>query len=257
MRAVYGQKALLGRTMHAIEYDAIHDEFVVPQQFAQAILTFEGGADGQVAPIRVIQGPKTKLMGLSRLALDPVNDEIFVPQGNLVLVYPRLGNGDVPPKRILQANVGGGGGAGAVAVDPVNDVLVVSGRAQSGPHAGRMSLSIYNRTDEGNTAPMRVIIGPNTGMISLGGPFRVYPPKGRIIVSIRGGTGETLASDKSFVGIWSIEDDGDVPPQWTIGGPNAMLVMPRGIALDPKNKNLIVSDKRLNAVLTYYFPEMF
>ena len=36
-----------------------------------------------------------------------------------------------------------------------------------------------------------------------------------------------------------------------------MLVMPRGIALDPKNKNLIVSDKRLNAVLTYYFPEMF
>jgi hypothetical protein len=33
--------------------------------------------------------------------------------------------------------------------------------------------------------------------------------------------------------------------------------MPRGIALDPKNKAMMVSDKRLNAVLTFYFPEMF
>jgi hypothetical protein len=33
--------------------------------------------------------------------------------------------------------------------------------------------------------------------------------------------------------------------------------MPRGIALDVKNKNMLVSDKRLNAVLTFHFPEMF
>ncbi len=40
--------------MHAIVYDAIHDEFVVPQPFGQAILTFRGDAAGEASPIRVI-----------------------------------------------------------------------------------------------------------------------------------------------------------------------------------------------------------
>ena len=39
VRKVEGQKTLLGRTMHGFTYDEIHDEFTVPQQFAQAILT--------------------------------------------------------------------------------------------------------------------------------------------------------------------------------------------------------------------------
>jgi hypothetical protein len=44
-------------------------------------------------------------------------------------------------------------------------------------------------------------------------------------------------------------------------GPSAVLTafcaMPRGIAVDVKNKNMFISDKRLNAVLTFHFPEMF
>ena len=52
---------MLGRTMHSIVYDDLHDEFVVPQQFGQAILTFRGGADGEEAPVRVIQGSLTQL----------------------------------------------------------------------------------------------------------------------------------------------------------------------------------------------------
>ena len=56
IRKLEGQKTLLGRTMHAIAYDEVHDEYMVPQQFGQAILTFRGGASGEEAPIRVIQG---------------------------------------------------------------------------------------------------------------------------------------------------------------------------------------------------------
>ncbi len=61
VRKIEGQKTLLGRTMHSIVYDEIHDEFVVPQQFGQAILTFRGGADGEEVPVRVIQGSLTQL----------------------------------------------------------------------------------------------------------------------------------------------------------------------------------------------------
>ena len=53
--------------MHGIAYDEIHDEFTVPQQFAQAILTFRGDASGESAPIRVIHG-------------GPVNSLVYVVQ---------------------------------------------------------------------------------------------------------------------------------------------------------------------------------
>jgi hypothetical protein len=61
----------------------------------------------------------------------------------------------------------------------------------------------------------------------------------------------------SFVGIWSIRDNGDVPPRWKIGGPRSTLKKPRGVALDPAHKEVIVADMRLNAVLTYFLPELF
>ena len=64
--------------------------------------------------------------------------------------------------------------------------------------------------------------------------------------------------DGTFIGIWSIYDDGDVPPRWKIEGkPGNIMVKPRGVALDPNHKELLVSDMRLNAVLTFSFPEIF
>ncbi|MBI4482589.1 MAG: hypothetical protein HY652_06830 [Acidobacteria bacterium] len=251
-RRIEGQTTLLGRTMHSIAYDPVHDEFTVPQQFGQAILTFRGGASGEEPPIRVIQGSLTQLIDPDRLDVDPVHNEIFVPQGDSVLVFPREARGDVAPIRVLKGP-NTQLGASAVAVDPANNLLIVVGSWQrSGPR-----IRIFNRTDEGNVKPRAVIGGPKSGFKSLGGPFALYPPRGWIIASVRP-TGEVLASsEESFVGVWSIHDNGDVPPRWTIGGPKGILQMPRGVALDPKNKSLIVTDKRLNAVLTFYFPEIF
>ena len=56
---------------------------------------------------------------------------------------------------------------------------------------------------------------------------------------------------------WSVNDNGDVPPRWQIGGPNQLLRQIRGITLVPKQKEVIVSDKYVNAVMTFYFPEIF
>jgi hypothetical protein len=61
----------------------------------------------------------------------------------------------------------------------------------------------------------------------------------------------------SFVGVWSINDNGDIPPQWVIGGPRGAFQMVRGVAVNGKHKEVIVTDKRLNAVLTFYVPEIF
>src|SRR4029077_20134607 len=96
-----GQASRLGRTMHDIRYNEVNDEILVPNPFANAILVFRGGANGQEAPIRIIQGAKTGLDGPERLDIDTVHREIFVPDGNQVLVYPLDANGDVAPIRAI------------------------------------------------------------------------------------------------------------------------------------------------------------
>jgi hypothetical protein len=251
-RRIEGQGSMLGRTMHGIVYDPVHDEFTVPQQFAQAILTFRGGANGEEPPVRMIQGSQTRLRDPDRLDVDYVHNEIYVPMDGQILVFPRDGNGNIAPIRIIK--IAGDTRIGdALAVDAVHNLIVAEGRMGKQPE-----FLIFNRTDEGEVKPKGVIGGPKSKFRNLGGPFAVYAPKSEIIASVRGG-GEyaDLASDESFVGVWSLNDNGDVPPKWTIGGPYGVIQMPRGIALDPKNKNMMVSDKRLNSVLTFSFPEMF
>jgi hypothetical protein len=255
VRKVEGQNSLLGRTMHGIAYDPIHDEFTVPQQFGQAILTYRGAANGEEAPIRVIQGPHSGLDAPEHLDVDSVHNEIFVPtRYGAVLVFPRDGRGDVAPIRTLRGPNTMLAGDAPISVDPVNNLLIVGGTAGR----GQTRLLIFNRTDSGDVKPRAVIGGPKSQMYSFGGPFAVYPEKHEILVSVRGpGPYAELASEEAYVGVWSELDNGDVGPKWTIGGPHGILRMPRGIAVDVKNRNMFVSDKRLNAVLTFHFPEMF
>ena len=239
--------------MHALAYDAIHDEIVVPQPIPQNILTFRGQATGEEPPVRLIQGPLIQLGHADKLAIDPVNNEILVPQGEAVLVFSREANGNVAPIRILKGP-DAFRAASQIAVDPVANLLLVSGTSASGDDG----VMIFERTAQGNAKPRGIIRGPNGNILT-------YPPRGWIIAttsvprrdsspSLRE---ENLANNRSYVGVWSIHDRGDVPPRWMIGGPNGMLLQIRGVALDPKNKTVMISDKRLNALLTYSFPEIF
>jgi hypothetical protein len=221
--------------MHSVDYDPLHDEVVLPQQFGQAILTFRGESAGETPPVRVIQGSRTEIHDASRVALDPVNNEIFVPEGERILVFPREAHGNVPPIRVIE------GpdtllGAASIDVDPVHDLLVVGGR--SGAPGKGDHILLFDRTARGNAKP------------------RAVPPGGWILIA-QDGVQSPRTDGRSFVGVWSIEDSGDVPPRWTIGGPQGKLIKPRGVDLDPENQALIVSDKEMNAVLTYHVPQLF
>ena len=238
--------------MHGLSYDEIHDEFTVPQQFAQAILTFAGGAEGETAPLRVIQGSNTRLEAPDRVAVDAVNNEIYVPEGNKILVYDRLANGNVAPKRAIEGP-DAGLGMDAVAIDPINNfLLVAAGGGGGGRDRSGTRFLVFDRTANGNAKPKWTIQGPR----AMGGPFAIYPPK-KLILATNRPLGEELAGDDSYLGVWSYEKSSDGPPLWTIGGPNGILQMPRGVTLDVKNKSIIASDKRLNSVFTFRVPEIF
>ncbi len=263
-RKIEGQKTMLGRTMHGIAYDAIHDEIVVPQQFGQAILTFRGGANGEEPPIRVIQGSRTQLRSPDRLAIDPVHNEIFVIERGFMLVFPREGNGNVAPIRRLEGLETGITSGSRVTVDPIRDLLIVSASPREAD--SRLGeLRIFNRTDDGNVKPKRIITGgPKSGTMGPSSALTVYPPTGMIVATTsayRDSSGDRssrrrgMGASGTFVGAWNIEDSGDVPPRWTIV--HNIFRSARGITLDPKHKTLIVSDKGLNSVMTFYFPEIF
>jgi hypothetical protein len=101
-----------------------------------------------------------------------------------------------------------------------------------------------------------VIRGPNTGIKAI--RQMQIEPSGGWIVATQITSGSIAEPEGTFVGVWSISDDGNVPPRWKIEGKASNAFhKPRGVALNPKHKELIVSDMRQNAVFTYSFPELF
>jgi len=241
-RAIAGQKTLFARTMHDMAYDPVRDEIVVPQFAAFAILTFRGDADGNTSPIRKIFGPSTQLENTEALALDYIHGEIFVPQDDRVLVFDRDVNGDAAPKRILGVPGESDVDAGRLTMDPVHNLLI--GSFNDG-------IRIYDRLAKGLDKPLRVITGDVANAVGL---LTMDSNSGMIFGAVRP-AGRYAKED--YVGVWSIYDEGDVPPRWTIGGPNGLLSDARGVAVDPKSKTVMVSDKTLNAVLTFRVPEAF
>jgi len=256
VRSIAGQHTMFTRTIHDFSYNQLRDELVVPQLYSQAIMTYRGDSDGDVSPLRVIRGPHTQITGVfMRLSLDPVHEEVFVPLGNEILVFPSLAEGDVPPIRVIKGP-DTQLGASALSIDAVHDLLVVAGGYTEGTHRNGQIL-IFDRKAEGNAKPLRVIKGPKTMLSDRDSGdmlVTVYPPKELIVM---GAPGVIRNDPTSFVGVWSQHDDGDAAPRFTIGGPNGVLKQTRGVALDPRHKSIVVGDKYVNAVMTFYFPEIF
>ena len=263
-RTIGGQITRLTRGTHDIRYDPVHDEILLAAPHADAILTFRGGADGHEAPIRILQGQKTQIQG-DRVDVDPVHNELFVPAGDRVLVFPREAQGNVAPIRVIRGPDTGLRRSAYLAVDPVHDLLVVGAYAKtktSIKDETDVKLLFFARTDEGNAKPRGEILIPNIGpqrtSEQLIGQMQVYPPKGWVIVPLPGADRSWESGNFTpFLGIWSINDRGVVPPRWKLGGKKTTLLRPRGVVLDPGHKEFVVSDMRQNAILTYAFPELF
>jgi len=84
----------------------------------------------------------------------------------------------------------------------------------------------------------------------------MYQPRNWLI-AVMPGRQDLQEQEGTFVGGWAIDDSGDVPPRWKIGGPKSGLRRPNGVALMPKEKEISIPDMRMNAVLTFRFPEIF
>jgi hypothetical protein len=264
LRVIFGQETRLSRTMHDIRYSHKRDEMYVTNPFAQAILAFSGNSAGDKPPIRTIQGSNTGLSSIDTLEINDIHDEILVPNGDAVSVFPIGGNGNVAPLRVLQGGDKAGWEPGnGIAVDNVHHFLATDGTITyeddyKNPYPnGRDSIFIFDRTAHGdNVKPLRTIRGDKTGIMGIR-QMQIWPKGGWIIIS-QITDGGIAIPEGTFVGVWSVYDNGNIPPRWRIDGKASnVMLKPRGVTLNPNHKELIVSDMRLNAVLTFSFPEIF
>ena len=251
----------MARTAHSIAYDPIHDEILVPNPFAQALLFFRGGADGEEKPVRIIQGPKTMLGYTDFATVDPVHNEVFASQfrSDAILVFSREPGGNVAPIRIIHGPKTKLDRPAHLAVDPVNNLLAVT-TIGSG-------LLIFNRTDNGDVAPRAQIAGSKTGFATKGSTLprvELYPEKKKIFATaypelepdgspIRGADGRRV---RKIVKIWNYGDNGNVAP-WAVltGSPTSQM---RGNAfiftINQAAKELIVMSNE--EVLVYHLPDV-
>ena len=290
-RIIEGQATSLSRTMHGLAYDAAHDEIIVPVALSGAILVFPGGASGNERPIRVIQGPDTGLIRPHSANVDPVSGEILAgdPSARAVLVFDRLANGNVKPKRVIAGPKTQFREIVGVASDAKNNAIVVASRAPGGPSG----LFIFNLLDQGDVAPKRTIAGPLTGALRRFRQVSVDPERGKIYLAVqafraqeptpqkaadlydsetslnklrallqdegdsraRGGVPRLLQA--GFIGVWNIDDNGNVPPRMIIRGPSMRAAGFAGVAFNADQGEVYGVSGDVNGYLTYLVPQFF
>ncbi|HLH76836.1 MAG TPA: hypothetical protein VKV28_08540 [Candidatus Binataceae bacterium] len=291
VRIIHGQHTKLTRTGHGIAYDAVRDEIFSSEALAGAIVVLKGGANGDATPIRVIQGPHTRLFRPWYVFPDDAHHELVVGdnvQGS-VLTYPIDANGDVAPKRVIHGPKTLLFQTYGVGVDDQRDLLIAVSQQiplnaaqkaafpadfQAKRHGG---ILIFHRTDNGNVAPFRVIMGPHTG---IQGPGNIQMYKGLIFMNTPnavyyhsaydlGGyaprkdcTGPPpdplgLGSQNVFIGVWDDTQNGDVGPHYVIHGPASQFAALSGIAIDPKDGEVYVTDAVHNATFGFLVPDFF
>lgn len=123
--------------------------------------------EGDVAPIRIIQGSKTQLNWPAQLYFDEKRGELYVANdvGNSILVFRSTDNGDVAPARAIKGPKTGLLNPTGVFLDPANNELVAA-------NMGNHSATVYPSMANGDVAPLRTIRSAPAGMraLAIGNP---------------------------------------------------------------------------------------
>jgi len=270
-RIIAGQGTRLGRTIHGIGYNPLRDEIITVNPLAAAILAFRGAAEGEEAPLRVIQGTNTHLILPHAVSLDPQNKEIIVgDRESQVVVFSDTADGNPAPLRLLRGPKTKLAFVVGTAVDPERNLLFV---ANTGP--GATGILIFNRTDSGDVAPRGMLSGPKTGLTypwevrvfgdklfvaGTNSSYRMPYDRGELHprTDLTSVPQSPWSSDTlGFIGVWNITDCGDVPPRAIIKGAVSGLIHPTGVVLDPVHGEIYASDSVRNGIFTYLIPDLF
>lgn len=289
-RIIEGQNTSLSRTMHGLAYDDLHDELIVPVALSGAVLVFRGGATGDEMPLRVIQGSKTGMIRPQTVEVDPVHNEIIAADSSsrAILIYDRMANGDVEPLRKIGGSKSLFRDIIGIAMDPKRNLILAATRSTD----GFSGILVFDRMASGDVAPIRKIGGSLTGALGSFRQLKVDSERGYVYLAVQSyrpapktpqkaadlytneaslkrlreldEAGEKeLSKPKDpfqaagFIGVWSVEDDGNVPPRMIIRGPNVGAGGFAGVAFNAKDGEVYGVSGNLNGYTAYIVPEFF
>jgi hypothetical protein len=119
-------------------------------------------AHGDVAPLWIIQGPKTQFNWPAHIYLDQERGELYVANdvGDSILVFRATDKGDVAPIRTIKGPKSGIKNPVDVYIDVKNDEMLVA-------NMGNHSATVYPRTANGDVPPLRTIRSAPIGKMAL------------------------------------------------------------------------------------------
>ena len=119
-----------------------------------SIEVFHADANGDVAPLRVIQGSKTQLDWPGAMSIDPATDDLYVANdvGQSILVFHGTDQGNVAPYRVIKGPKTHLSYPTGVFVDAKNKELWATS-------LGNSSATVYPLSADGDVPPLRIIRG--------------------------------------------------------------------------------------------------
>jgi 6-phosphogluconolactonase (cycloisomerase 2 family) len=126
------------------------------------ITVYRLNADGDEAPLRIIQGPKTGLDWPGAMSIDPDTGDLYVANdmGQDIIVFHSADAGDVAPSRAIKGPSTGLSYPVGVFVDSKNKEVWAT-------NIGNSTATVYPLMANGDVAPVRVIRGAEDGKKSL------------------------------------------------------------------------------------------
>ena len=123
-----------------------------------SIKVFSRTVNGDAAPLRVIQGPRTGLSLPMKIFVDTIHNEIFVANSgsSSILVFSRTASGNAAPIRKIEGPATGLKKPVGLFVDLKNDEVWATS-------PGEHTATVYRRTADGNAAPLRTLRGAPRG----------------------------------------------------------------------------------------------
>ncbi len=127
-----------------------------------SITVYPLDANGDVKPLRVIQGEKTQLNWPHAISLDPGTGDLYVANdiGNSILVFHEMDQGDKAPARIIKGARTGLSNPTGVFVDTKNKEVWVA-------NFGNSTATCYPINANGDAAPIRTIRSAPAGYQGL------------------------------------------------------------------------------------------
>ncbi|HWP84698.1 MAG TPA: hypothetical protein VNN17_05880 [Terriglobia bacterium] len=191
-----------------IAVDEQAEEMFLTLQHDSAMIVMRKYAQGDEAPLRLLQGDATGLADPHGIALDTKNGWIFIANHGAVSSRRPLDPGEKPERENWPLE-----------------------RSQAVPGSGRSlppSIVVHDIKAKGNARPLRVIQGPKT---------QFNWPTGLAIDEERGEL--FVANDMgNSILVFNVTDSGDVAPKRVIKGPKTYLASPTGVWVDKKNNEV-------------------